>query len=118
MDHISINYKPFTPYLTWDGEVQDEEDLVFAALLGIDCSEAHRPAALLPSLRLARLPRSVGVRHRVRLVFVGAVVDGAVMAVNEGGDVAEKEGSKPWEIKTQRVNEWTKRSTRRISEWL
>ena len=83
-------------FLTWDGEVQDEEDLVFAALLGMDCREAHRLAALLPGLRLARLAWSVGARHGVRLVFVGAMVDGAVGAVNEGGDVAEKEGSKTW----------------------
>ena len=80
--------------LTWNGKVQYEGYLI-AAKLGLDHSEAHRPARL-PDFRLARLPRSVGVRHRVRLVFVGAVVDGAVMAVNEGGDVAEKKGSKTW----------------------
>jgi hypothetical protein len=85
------------PSLTWDGKVQDEGYLV-AAVLGLDHSEAHRPARL-PDFRLARLPRSVGARRRMCLVVVnplGAVVDGAIMAVNEGGDVAEKEGSKTW----------------------
>ena len=82
------------PSLTWDGKVQYEGYLI-ATVLGLDHSETHRPARL-PDFGLARLPRSVGVRHRVRLVFVGAVVDGAVMAVNEGGDVAEKKGSKTW----------------------
>ena len=85
------------PSLTWDGKVQYEGYLI-AAKLGLDHSEAHRPARL-PDFGLARLPRSVGARGRMCLVVVGclgAVVDGAVMAVKEGGDVAEKEESKTW----------------------
>ena len=92
--HVSCSA---TPSLTWDGKVQDEGHLI-AAVLGLDHSEAHRPARL-PDFRLARLAWSVGARHRMCLVVVGclgAVVDGAVVAVNEGGDVAEKEGSKTW----------------------